>query len=207
MARNAYLFLLISIAWYSDADLLAQAGKMVTISLHQPKNYLYWGFENHFQISISGVKQQDIKLQSENITITGENGHYVLKVLRKQSSASLDIYENDDFIERLEFVCKPMPPAVMNLGSLENGQSASLAEILSDPKLAVNFSDKNLEATYTVLSYSVSFNILKGNGSKELRQLDAKGSVLTEEIQLALKNERIVGDIIFKIKYAAPRQY
>lgn len=165
---------------------LAQVNEVTVVALEK-MNVLYVGIDNPVQIAISGVPSDKMIVSAQGGLISGERGHYNIKVTNGMDCILNISYLNDsgDTIKTGEqhFRILKIPYPTIVVGQrLYDHSFTSRDELIKNPNLDVEH-HMPFDFPYRILSFS-----LRVNKGPQPEIYKAMGSSLTKEMTSAITN-------------------
>lgn len=149
---------------------------------------LYWGYDNKLEGTASGFSPDRVSLSATGCTLTsGGNGKYIAHVDRGVRNATVRITGRNDKGEsvslgQFDFVCKPLPPAELQLGSIKNGDE--VAYVVAKSQTRVNMAP-DPSVMLTGLKYQIiSGTLVVSNIPGQPGQISAGGALDPRSVQL-----------------------
>ena len=166
---------------------------------------LYWGYENVVEGTASGFPADKVTLSGSGCSLSGKgNGQYIAKVSRGTRKASISVSGQKEgggsvSLGSFDFVCKPMPPALIKFGKTESGGTCSYTAAKNTTRVYVGL-DPSVPLTnvkYNVTGGTVIVAGVPGAGSI------SSGGTFDGKSQSLLK-QSAGKTVILEVKYKGP---
>jgi beta-lactamase regulating signal transducer with metallopeptidase domain len=149
-------------------------------------NVFYLGADNEVSIAVSDAASDEIEVTTDNGTITGSNGKYIVHPA-KQGKALVKIYHKGQVqagkeINTKEFRVKVVPDPVAKISGKRGGQ-ISMNQLIKAGGIDVEIENFDFDLTFEV----VSFNIATTSGGFVYEAFSNSSRFTPEQIELIKK--------------------
>ncbi|MDO9187331.1 MAG: GldM family protein [Bacteroidia bacterium] len=184
--------------------LYSQKTENVSISMND-LNALYIGVENFLTIAIPGVSSGNLTVKISPGSIEGKDGKYIAKVY-KRGSATIEVFNQGELIETVEFKSLFIPSPVPYLGNLTGDTNSKREDLISAECISAEIPNFLLNLKFKVTSFSMQVSLIKQDRSvTNVKMLNPHDGCLTEEMKAYILNPNIESAIHFDdIKVQCP---
>lgn len=161
-------------------DFSYTVGQPMGVVAQPEMRILYWGYPNILEGTASGFPAEQISLSGStgcSLSANG-NGKYTAKVERGTRTARINVSARKDdgssvSVGSFDFVCKPLPPAILYFGQTQTGGTVPYAQAKNQTAIRIA-PDPSVSLTslkYTIIRGTVFVSTLAGIGG-----IDAVGN-------------------------------
>lgn len=161
-----------SITIFSFASGKTDEGEQVnTVVAATQMNVLFVGIENSITVASSVIEPSDMKVSTNNGTVTGKNGQYVI-IPARPGLAIVNVYDNNKQIQSTQFRVKSgvttMPVLWLDSFNFKTSGTLTKEELFSAMEVSVIAHNSDFDPQFEVLSFSLGDSIvdISTNGSK-----------------------------------------